>query len=26
LVLFNDGITLDALAKHVQEISTQFGL
>ena len=25
-VLFNDGITLDALAKHVQEIGTQFGL
>jgi dephospho-CoA kinase len=26
LVLFNDGITLDALAKHVQEIGAQFGL
>jgi dephospho-CoA kinase len=26
LVLFNDGIALDALAKHVQELSTQFGL
>ena len=26
LVLFNDGITLDTLAKHVQEIGAQFGL
>lgn len=25
-VLFNDGITLDVLAQHVQEIGTQFGL
>lgn len=25
-VLFNDGITLDVLALHVQEIGTQFGL
>lgn len=25
-VLFNDGITMDVLAQHVQEIGTQFGL
>jgi dephospho-CoA kinase len=26
IVLFNDGLTLDALARHVQAIGTQFGL